>query len=90
MTPQPQLFHDNRQLPEPQSSRALIACRVQLGRSQPWIDRTYEVVRVPEGWRIGFGDDITPFAAPRCWTDVLDWLRIMQACDVELLEEVPA
>jgi hypothetical protein len=74
------------QLPEPRGQRALIACRVQLGQNQPWIDRTYEVVRHPDGWRIDFGDSAAPLAEPRCWTDVLDWLRIMKACDVELLE----
>ena len=71
-------------LREPQQ-RALIACQIQAGSGQTWTNRTYEVLRGPDGqWRIDFGEG--PLEPRRNWDDVLDWLRRLCPRDVELLE----
>lgn len=71
-------------LPEP-LDRALIACQIQTGPGQTWINRTYEVVRAVDGqWMVDFGEG--PREPRRSWDDVLDWLRRLRPRDVELLE----
>lgn len=71
-------------LPEPQK-RALIACQIQMGLGQTWTNRTYEVVRAPDGhWMVDFGAG--PLEPRRDWDAVLDWLWRLSPRDVELLE----
>ena len=71
-------------LREPQQ-RALIACQIQTGLGQTWTNRTYEVLRAPDGqWRVDFGAG--PLEPRRTWADVLDWLWSLRPRDVELLE----
>ncbi len=71
-------------LPEPRD-RALIACQIQTGPAMAWTNRTYDVVRSPDGqWRIDFGEGA--LEPRRCWAAVLDWLCKLRPRDVELLE----
>ena len=65
--------------------RALIACQIQTGPGMTWTDRTYEVIRAPDGhWRIDFGDG---GSEPRCdWDAVVRWLELLRPRDVEMLE----
>lgn len=73
-------------LPEPRA-RALIACQIQMGPGRTWTDRTYEVVRASDGqWLVDLGG-AGPLERRPSWDAVLDWLRILAARDVELLEE---
>lgn len=73
------------ELPEPRR-RALIACQIQVGVGQTWINRTYEVVRAKDGyWLIDFGEGRLEQRAS--WEAVLGWLWRLAPRDVELLEE---
>ena len=73
-------------LREPQQ-RALITCQIQTVPGQTWTNRTYEVLRAPDGqWRVGFGGE-GPLEPRRNWDDVLDWLRRLSPRDVEMLED---
>lgn len=72
-------------LPEPRS-RALIACQIQRGPDETWVDRTYEVIRAKDGqWLVDFGAG--PLEPRRDWRSILDWLWRLSPRGVELLED---
>ena len=65
--------------------RALIACQIQTGPSMTWTDRTYEVVRAPDGqWRLDFGDGALEKRSD--WAAIVRWLELLRPRDVEMLE----
>jgi len=64
----------------------LVACQIQTGTSFTWSDRTYVVVRGDDGqWLVDFGEG--PLEPRRDWSAILDWLRILGARDIEILED---
>jgi hypothetical protein len=63
---------------------ALIACQIQTGPGMTWTNRTYEVIRAPDGWLVDFGEG--RLEPRRDWAAVVRWLELLRPRDVEMME----